>query len=155
MRARFLKVLPNPYLHLDDNSEPSAVVAVDPAVNPDNRAFVGAKLSATESLDNYPKHYFLSPRQYNTWEFSKEPVTIEFTAYYRDLIKDQVLIAADETTAKTCGISFADPKKILDEHKATAANQWYAAYGEFPYWYNKPVAAKSQTEVVLKEASKA
>ncbi len=147
MRGNFLKVLPNPWLHLNENAEPCAVVAVDPTVNP-NRAFVGASVKSTEVLDNYPKHYFLSPRQYTTWEFSKEPVSIEFSAYYRDLVKDNILVAEDEASAKKCGISFTDPKRILNDAKVAAAKNWFAAYGYYPDWYEEPVKQVSNPAVV-------
>lgn len=142
-----IKVLPNPYLHLDENGKPAHVIPVDPTTST-ARAFVGAVLSNAEVVDNYPVGELLSARQFNTWTFSQEPVEVLYTQYYRAAVRDGSLICADDSSAKRCEVSFVPVAKAFEQYKAEAANKWKNQYGEFPDWYSPAKPAKTkQVEV--------
>jgi hypothetical protein len=149
MRNQLISVVPNPYLHLDDEGNPSHVVAVDPSVN-SNRAFVGATLSNAQVVDRVKVGELLSARQYNTWEFTKEPVQLMLTPYYLACIKNGELIPADEATAKVSGKKLEPIGDVLTLASYEAAKDWYNRYGEYPNWYTEttPVVKESTLSLV-------
>lgn len=125
MPAKTLRVLPNPYLHLDHEGRPSSAVPVDPGHNP-GRAWVGAHLCVTVLTKD--KQGFATDQ--DTWfEFDlAEPAEVPNTHYYAHAVRHGQLIAADEATARTVGRKFADPATTLAESKVAAAKRFAAHY---------------------------
>ena len=148
MRNQLISVVPNPYLHLDDEGNPSHVVAVDPSANP-NRAFVGATLAGAQVIDKLKVGELLSPRQYNQWEFTKEPVQLMLTPYYLECLKNNELIPADDATAKACGKKFENVDDVLTLSSYSAAKDWYSKYGEYPNWYSETTPVVKETSLTL------
>jgi hypothetical protein len=148
-----IRVLPNPYLHLDDTGTPVHAVAVDPSVNT-NRQFVGAVLDQAEVIDNIREGELLSPRQFNTWKFTDEPVSIMLTDYYRNAIQNGELLIADKESAKRVGMEFVEPSEAIKSYRESAAKKWNAAYGEFPSWYSEPPSEKRPASVTQINAKK-
>lgn len=148
MRHQVISVVPNPYLHLDDEGTPSHIVAVDPSVNP-NRAFVGATLSNAQVVDKLKVGELLSARQYNTWEFSKEPVQLMLTPYYLSCLKNGELIPADESTAKISGRKLEPIEDVLTLASYAAAKDWHDRYGVYPSWYTETTPVVKETPLSL------
>jgi hypothetical protein len=108
---RVLRVIANPYLALDVDDRPSAVVQLEGV----RGRYVGAELDVPDS-EREKKHIY---------RFTGQPVTVPDTAYYRRQIDDGALVPADEATAKLVGkekfgdAAIAAVKAIaLDEHRA-------------------------------------
>ncbi len=100
--------------------------------------YIGARLKSATVLDNYEPGYFLSPRANKKYEYTTEPITLQLTQYYMDLVKDGALLAADEASAKLCGVPYVDVKTALKRAAEKAANHCFAAYGCKPNWYVEP-----------------
>jgi hypothetical protein len=137
-----ISVVPNPYTYLDEDGDPCGLVAVDSELQP-YPGYVGASTKSVTTLDNYDRGYFLSPRRHVKFEYTLEPVTLQLSNYYKDLVKGGELLAADEATAKLCGIPYVPFRKALKLAADKAAKDCFAAYGLYPEWYTpEPEVAK-------------
>lgn len=158
-KLQTLNVYANPYTFLNADAEPMGVFPWDPQGDNPQRGFVGATLKA-EITEKYPPGDGRTQRQRNTFDFSHDPVLIPDTPHYRHAIRHGELIVADEATAKTLGVDFADPEKVLADHKATALKHWAAAHGEAPpellaHAFGPPVARKLAAEAKAKAKAEA
>ena len=150
--GKTLRVLANPWHHLDHEGMPAGACACDPNEHNPNRAFVGAKLSAEETRKAMPEKG-ITARHRVTFEFSEEAQELPNTEYYRRAVNSGELIAADAETAKLCGFKrdgFSDPKALLAAEREKAATQFYANYGEWPPFFGaaeqKAMAAKAKAK---------
>lgn len=123
MQPRFLSVLPNPWIYIDERGIPNGTVLYDPTViPPQQRRMIGAKIAKADlvvkpvvervgHLTSTIRHQ----RHEITYQFSTRPVRIENTDYHRGEICRGTLIAADRETAQACGFgdSFEEPHAHL------------------------------------------
>jgi hypothetical protein len=158
---RMMQVLPNPYRVLDAESRPTAVVPCHPRHAPGE--FVGA----TRSLVVLEKAEFIDikrtvagqkvvdrqltkyDRSKATFVFSTEPVQVPgegaVGAYYRDRVREGSLIAADQVTARACGVAFNAPDQALAQERDAAVKEYERQFKVQPEWASDskpaPVAA--------------
>ncbi len=141
VQRKKLRVLPNPWLHIDEKGRPAGTVRLE---QPGNGTFihgwVGAKVATVTEIEA-PKRVTVEGRifeqrmgvHYITFAHADEPVTVDNTPYYRKRVFSGDLIAFDEATALACGISgrnFAKPETLLEKLKAEAIKQFDAENGE-------------------------
>lgn len=125
--ARTLRVFPNPYLHVDAEGRPVAVVPVEPTNQNDvGGGYVGATLKFVKTFiapkSNHPNVRMPQQDMQETWfEFDDEPVTVPDTIYYRRAIMSGELISADEKTSRTmCRPKHVEPSVVLGASKERA-----------------------------------
>lgn len=141
VQRKKLRVLPNPWLHIDDKGRPAGAVKVE---QPGNGSFlhgwVGARVAKVTEIEP-PKRVKVEGRIFeqrhgiHDLEFAhaEEPVTVNNTPYYRKKVSNGELIAFDEESAKACGISggnFIKPETLLEKLKQDAIKQFDAENGE-------------------------
>lgn len=130
--ANTLKVIANPYAHVDAHGRPAGAVLCDPdehvtyadtPLHPDPaqryrpRVFVAATRKATRLGSRPPRtvvfrrkdgttlrHTFLAPHD-RTWEFSRDAVEVPNTVYYQRMIAESSLFAADKASWVAAGNS--------------------------------------------------
>lgn len=147
MPSATLRVLANPWQHLDHEGLPAGACACDPDEHNPNRAFVGAKLKATETRKADPKRG-ITARHRITFEFSDEVQEVPNTLYYRRACHRGELIAADQETAKACGFKpggFEDPPGLLASYRAKALADFEKNHG-FPSAYKAPKEKKADAQ---------
>lgn len=141
-----LRVLPNPYCHLDEYGRPCGACPMEVNERAPARSYVGATLKAKEtraaktapmrSASGEVKMMMTDAAEHEVWfEFGTDVVTVENTAYYRLAIQNGEILAADQATAKAAGLggdTFVDPLRLLDELKANAIARYTADHGESP-----------------------
>jgi hypothetical protein len=133
--------------------------------------FVGAKVDEehTTSAQLQRGDDIRSPRQETVYSFlgcsahetepgelgkklaASEPIEIPFTEYYRGLVADGCLLAADEESAKACGTSrfFADPKSLipkLSDLAATAFDEQYEGEEAYRHFVSERANAAKKPE---------
>lgn len=127
MTLRTIKVYPNAYGALDSSGRPRAALPYEPTGDGvttfDARRFVGATLK-TKVLEKFPRGDARESVQENTFEFSDQETTLPATTYYLDALRRGELLPADEDTARTAGIKFADPAELLEFKKKDACDVW-------------------------------
>lgn len=157
---------------MDHVGRPCGVVAMDPIGDGGARGrFVGAKVDEerTVSAQLQAGDDIRSPRQETVYSFlgcsahetepfelgkklaASEPIEIPFTEYYRALVLDGCLIAADQESAKACGTEkfFSDPKTLLPklaELAATAFDEQYEGEEAYRHFVSERAAAAKKPE---------
>jgi hypothetical protein len=145
LRKKPLRVLPNPWLHIDPDHGPQGRCHIDTRGKGTALAFVGAefdpeKTKITEKRGDDPwKGDTRGDRQVTVLRYpalnamldgpSKEcPEGIEIgsTPYYLDRLRDGDLVPADESTASQVPCRF----KSLSEARAAGIAKWDAEKGE-------------------------
>ena len=130
---RTLRVYPNPYLHVDAEGRPCAIVPYEPANGNDvamSKRFVGMtmKHAITFTAPRDAKGNIPSGQQdvQSTWfePTSDEPVELPDTAYYRAAIRAGELIPADEATNLTTSKKHVEASKVLADHRDAAAKKF-------------------------------
>jgi len=147
-----LQVIPNPYRVLDADGKPTAIVPCHSKHAPGE--FVGAtKTLVVES----PAEFVDVTRKVNgrdikeqklaaydrskaSFTFSFEPVSVPAEgaagSYYLKRVREGSLIAADQATARTCGVPFVQPRDVLAKERAAAAKEFERQFGAVPDWAN-------------------
>lgn len=123
-----MKVATNPHLVVDHVGRPCGACPIDPRdpryydpakpKNPEVRGWVGARLESGPKLlrKGLEKGDASDPsdRHDITFEFRREPFDIPDTRFYRDRIKEGALLAADEATARICGVTFVPVERARE-----------------------------------------
>lgn len=156
--ANTLKVIPNPYAHVDLHGRPSGALLCDPIEHvtyadaphhPDPqqrwrpRSFVGATRKATRLGSKPPRtvvfrrkdgttlrHTFVAPHDV-AWTFSADPVEVPNTVYYQRMISDSLLFAADKASWVAAGNAadlWAEPSDRLAWAKEGAVHHLLACH---------------------------
>lgn len=140
IKARTLRVLPNPWTHIDHRGLPAGVVRFDYHEHNTQRGWVGARIAtATKTSGAFSE--VVNGKVFTTgtdvheieWEFATEPVTLPNTGYYRSAVLGDGLVAADKETAIACGIraeEFEAPAVHLAKKRAEAIAEFDAHNGE-------------------------
>jgi hypothetical protein len=111
MPVQTLSVYANPYAALDHHDRPCGAFQHDVSIPGMAGRYVGATMVAIETQPEVKRVIGNSTEVLNhaqhdrTWEFSSEPVKVANNLHYVRGVKDGVLIAADESTAKACGVA--------------------------------------------------
>lgn len=127
MPQQTLRVVANPYAHLDHEGRPCGRVMLDPVEHlaPHNdysnpkeprheRRYVGAWIDAQKTrITKRAKSQHQTNQQDTVWAFTTEPQTIPQTNYYLRYIQHGALLPADAATAAVAGVAFVEPEKAL------------------------------------------
>lgn len=151
MSTQYLQVIPNPYKMLDADGTPTAIYPCHRKHAPGE--FVGAKLTITvlepaETVQVKRKDrrgqvstqtlQSKTERSKGRFEFTTEPVGVpargDVGAYYRAGVADGVLIAADQRTARACGVPFEPVDVVLERERRAAADAYKREFGALPPW---------------------
>jgi hypothetical protein len=148
---KLISVLPNPWLALDANGCPCAVVPFDVHVHAPTRRWVGAKLSVeqtreqlTERIGKYTQ-VTQDSRHAHRWTFATDPVQIPVSDYYTDRIRCGELVVADSASAELLGVPFREPAAFLAASKAKAISDYDAQHGAGIWASMHPEDAPAQT----------
>jgi hypothetical protein len=141
---RVLRVCTNPFRSTDPQGRPCHVVQLDP-MDPryprDARGWrgeVGSRILSAEEVRPAPagrdkdghELTLQAARHDRVWGFRREPLELPLTDYYRRAVRDGDLLAADEESARLCGVPFADPEVVrFETQRATGASdaEWLDA----------------------------
>lgn len=117
--SRTLRVLPNPYCSLDVDGDPSGALP-----RADMRGkLIGARIDQDTSAKAKRVKYV----------FRDDVVQVPDIDTHRNYVRSGQLFAADEPTAKLCGVDrFVAPAALLEEAKRAAAHKFLAETGELP-----------------------
>lgn len=136
LNERPLRVVPNPYAHLDHNGWPAAAFPYDVDYSAKRRLYVGAEIDRSAHVltekrgDGDPR----SPtREQNRFRFVLEDVEVEDTAHHRMGIRDGSLLPADERTHRSAmgaSVKYVPWKDALRAARRQAAEQWKRETGE-------------------------
>jgi hypothetical protein len=155
-KPKTMRIVLNPFAHLDHEGRPAASVTLDPTFeNPDRRR-VGAVMHAevTEARTaveiNRAKRTFKGDNRHSIhdrwFDTSAEPVTVmdlldHGNTYYRQLAKvgpgevAPAVLPANKETAKRLGVPFRDPSEVVLETARLQAARWARDHeGEAPVW---------------------
>lgn len=153
-RLPTIRVLANPYAHLDHEGRPAGVVMLDPvehapyASDGEPRRFVGAAIDTekTEVYQRAAESSAQSDLQETHWTFSNEVQELPRTHYYLDAIRNGELFAGDEETADQVGIPFVEPAKALEAAKTKALALWQAERPKraLPDWAKRQADTKRE-----------
>lgn len=147
---KMMQVLPNPYRSLDADGKPTAIVPCH------SRHAPGEFVGATKTLNVLQKattidikrvvngRTVIEPmieqfdRSKASFTFSLEPVQVPAEgavgAYYRDRVREGSLVAADEATARKCGVAFEPSDQVLARECDVAAKAFKSQFGTSPEW---------------------
>lgn len=112
--AQKLRVRVNPGLHLDDKGRPCCAVPLDPEL-PSTiiGRYVGAipnvapHSGAVLTVAGVTSDPGVFEQNEITWTFDTATVfELENTAWYRQMLREQALLPADEFTARSAGVEF-------------------------------------------------
>ena len=135
VQKRTLSVLPNPWLYIDHKGRPAARVAVEQPVNGtyDPRT-VGSSIAAAQLVSAARKDAPLSQDIHDLEiQYSKEPVEVRNTPYYRRAVMDGELVAADRDSFVAAGgkpREFEGYLEHIEKKKAAAIKQFDVENGE-------------------------
>lgn len=165
VQRKKLRVLPNPWLHIDEKGRPAGLCRLE---QPNNRhvfvhGWVGATVATVTEVEP-AKRVTIGGRtfeqkagiHYLTFAHSDEPVTVDNTQYYRKRVACGDLIAFDVETAKACGIraeQFVEPAKLLEQIKADAVRQFDAENGEGAFETLADMAVEESEEQAAVDAA--
>lgn len=164
-----LKVLPNPFLHVDAKGRPCAIVSYEPTDQNDymsSKRFVGMTMKHVVAFKAKPNSGQQDMQE--TWyEPTGEVTELDDSAYYRAALRAGELIAADAFTSKIAGDKkFIEPKeRLAAEHvKARLAledlahedhtDEIHRSLAKFDFFANKILSDEKakQDEIDAKEA---
>lgn len=133
--AETLRVVCNPFAHLDHLGRPAGACPCDPVGHTPDRRWVGARIHERTTLTEKLSREDASVRsaaQNTEFDFTPDVQTIPKTPYYLDRLRDGELLAADAMTARAAGLPFVEPSTALAIAKTTAIASWAAHYGSEP-----------------------
>ena len=129
-----LTVCTNPFAAVDHEGRPSGVAPLDPEdprfYNPRTKVLmapppasdlsllaVGARLKDKPELiraldPGEAKHSLRKARYDLVWRFKYAPFQVPDTRFYRGIVLEGGLLAADDETARKCGVRFGDVKEL-------------------------------------------
>lgn len=144
-----LRVVPNPYLHIDEHGRPAGAVPQghgsyrdnerhpDPLQRFEPRRHIGAERTSTRLAAD--RTYRVGPHKIvkhgahdHAWSFSSEAVSVPSTVYYHRAIKAGDLFAADLKTWVAAGGDprlFQGPDEKLAQAKEGAIARFVAMHG--------------------------
>ncbi len=127
-----LVVYSNPYLHVDHEGRPAGAVPTDPEHTGTERRWVGARLcpKRTQVTKVSPDRSLHESEQNTVFSFDDEPVTVPFTHYYLERIRQGELVAANAPTALAASVKFEPIADVRGRAKAAASKAWKAERGE-------------------------
>jgi hypothetical protein len=136
MSDKPLLVVPNPFcVPLDRRGRPCGLVQYDPEHVSGPPRYIGGDLDVKvierRELTFRTKDHRKSKLDVMAM-FDVAPLQIVDSAYHRQMVKDGGLVAADESTAKRCGVEFASPPSVIEKARAAAVAAWVAQHGEEP-----------------------
>jgi hypothetical protein len=160
IRQAYLLGWANPYHALDHFGRPAGACPKERTGSTLGHAgYVGAECVASAPVPVEPGSAG-TPDQDTCWHFSKEPVKLPDTGYYRLCLRQGAIFPADEKTAKTC--TTEDAKLVYEpldaavgKSKAAAFAKWKAAFAENPeevdpYARPRPNGQESPADVAAK-----
>lgn len=123
-----LSVCANPYSEVDHLGRPCGVIPYQPERGPRGNVcrmgYVGAEIDAGETLvegrESVASALPLRQTQFTVYRFRDEAETVPDHPVYREAVRTGHLVAADEATAKLCGVAFRDPREVIAMTKAAA-----------------------------------
>lgn len=140
LSRRPLRVVPNPYHHLDHNGFPAAAYPYDSQFSAGHRRYVGASIDTektvvrdTRGAQPQPTRgafvgaLLRGPDQTLRWRFKLQPVDIQDTVHHRAGLKEGSLLPADEVTNRVAlGAStpFVPWAKALSDARTAAIESW-------------------------------
>lgn len=142
-----LRVVPNPYRHIDHNGYPAAAFPRDFQSSAGRRLYVGASLDREAAVvherrgEGDPR---APTRETNRWRFRLEPVDIEDTPHHRMGIRSGSLLPADERTHRLVlkSAKYIGWETRLEEAKTKAVAMWKREHsGDEPAFLSAPSAA--------------
>jgi hypothetical protein len=162
---RTLTVYPNPFLHVDDQGRPIAAVPYPPRSQNDiasSKRFIGMTMHH-EIVETAPDGSAQQNMQETWFEPTGEPVSFPIgprdanvSAYIRQCIRSNELIAANEVTSKAVGEKkFVEPIEALKAWHETAkkhlkkqshedhGDEIHDALAEFDFFANKKKAKEA------------
>lgn len=135
-----LSVVPNPWLYIDHLGRPAGRVPFDAFEHSASPGFVGAGFASVElvaramTMRVAGRDLEVNPAQHDhRIAYSRSPVPIPTTNYYKAAIKNGELFAADQETALESGIRFTSPALMLDQAKKEAVERFNAETGDDAY----------------------
>lgn len=152
VQKKKLKVLPNPWTYIDHTGRPAGHVKVEqPNRGFDPRA-VGSRIADDPVLTSAAQKGVPLAQDVHEIEreYSKEPVEVPNTDYYRRCVINGDLIAADRETFVACGgrpKAFEAHQKHLDDKKTEAITRFDVDNGEGAF---KQLAADRAEAAALK-----
>jgi hypothetical protein len=130
-------VVANPYCApLDHAGRPCGAVLIEQPDGVSIQEWVGASLDREKTKPigkPLATGELRSRHQHTVWKFSKEPVEVPETRYYRRLIQTGQLLAADLRTARKVGIKQADfvqPAELLKREQQARERERLQTYGD-------------------------
>lgn len=152
-----LRVYPNPYASLDAEGNPDGVVRYDPTLGlPGVVHYVGARVAARWADRSAAPAGPLRPppsvsrtndgrfrRVAREAVFDGAPVEIPDSPYHRERVRDGSLVAADERSARACGVPFVAREVALDRAKGRACERFKAQTGVLPPWAKKSESVRA------------
>lgn len=141
VQRKKLRVLPNPWLHIDERGQPAGLCRIE---QPTNGTFIegwiGVTVRKVEEVEA-PKRVTIKGRvfeqkagiHYLHFAHADQPITVDNSPYYRKRVAAGDLVAFDEETASACGISkrnFVKPEALLEQLKVDAIKQFDAENGQ-------------------------
>jgi hypothetical protein len=135
VQKRTLSVQPNPWLYIDHKGRPAARVAVEQPTNGtyDPRT-VGSRIADAKLVSSAPKGAPLAHDIHDLEvEYSKEPVEVRNSAYYRRAVMDGELVAADRESFVAAGGSprdFESYRDHIEKKRVAAIKQFDLENGE-------------------------
>lgn len=152
------KVFSNPWAAIDHKARPSGAVLMDPVEhNPQGGKYVGAKLKAVQTSPRQTRkvgrytEVLQEAAHDRIWEFSRAPADIPsvrggVSDYYRDRIRTNDLIPADEACATAAGVKFIDPALVIASSRAKRKSEWDAQHGVGSFDSLQPIGETKQPE---------
>lgn len=129
IKPRTLLVWPNPFHALDHEGHPAGVLSYEPTGDGvktfDSRRFIGATLQS-KILEKAVEGTAQQTMQRTWFEFTEEVVEVPESAYYKHAIARGEIFAADEATARRCGIvqGFVEPAELLERARKEAVDAY-------------------------------
>lgn len=129
--SKQVRVVANPFHTLDHRGRPCGVFPVEPRTVGESLGYVGAKVDATKTKVLRAKvEGDIRPSFQNTeYSFSRDPVSVPMTAYYRQGLRSGAILPADEAAAKWAGITFTAPVDALVVARKAAEAEFERTYG--------------------------
>ena len=155
-KPKTIRVVVNPFIHLDHEGRPAAAITLDPKFENPDRRFIGAVMKSEVIEPRTPvevdrKRRVMKgdnrPALHDRWfEFDHQAVSVldmldHGNTYYMQRAKTgpgelgPVVLPANKESAKRLGVPFRDPSAVILETAKQAAKAWAADHdGEVPEW---------------------
>lgn len=125
-----LKVWSNPWHAVDEKGRPCGAAQLKASTFDGRPTYIGATRSE-RIVEKRPKWDGRKDLVDVTFAFSKDAVTVadDYTGYYRKMVKHGALFAADEATAKACGVPFLAYDAAVSRARQHAAEHSRLVHG--------------------------